>query len=131
MEGSNYSGRGRRSIERGIRHDRYDERKQRLESAYEFLEDEEKVHNLRLRRGGAMEYDPRQGEVMVPDCVEFVIKSKDLDILEKISKACDLFGMRVVLPEFKQPNFTYENVRGETRVTNQDVDYVAFVRLVL
>lgn len=107
----------------------YDDRIHRLEAARDYIEGHSHISDVTVRRGGAMEYDPRKGEVMVPDCVEFTISSKEHDVLQKISKACDLFGMRVVVPEFKQPDFTHEDQHGHEE-EGEDVDYIALIRLV-
>lgn len=101
-----------------------------MKPMYNHLEDISGIDSVRIRAGGAMEFDPRKGEVMVPDCVEFTITKKSNRILKLLSGICDKYDRRVILPEFKQPNFTYRNYEGEKRVHNNDVDYVAFVRLV-
>lgn len=102
-----------------------DERAEEYRGVQEFMEAVDGVNGVRINVGMPMEFDPRKGETPKPDGIEFTISEKTDEVLLRISEACEKFGMRVVLPEFKQPNFTFDGRRY-----NENVDYVAFVRLV-
>lgn len=104
-----------------------EERAEEYKPAYEYLEGTEEIRSLAIQVGGPMEFDPAKGEVMIPDCVEFAVDEMTDEVLSKISKACDWYGLRVIKPDHKQPGYTYMTARGEE--TNHR-SYEVFVRLV-
>lgn len=89
------------------------------------------IDEVRTNVGMPMEFDPRQGEVPKPDGIEFTLPNdEDLSILRLIDEVCEKHDLKVRLPDFKQPDFTYTSHKGETRAPNKNADYDAFVRLV-
>lgn len=108
-----------------------DEKAAEFKPVREFMLKHPAIDEVYINVGMPMEFDPRKGETPKPDGIEFKIPNvNDLSVQSKISEACEKFGMRVKMPDFKQPGFTYTTHRGEERVYNEDVDYDAFVRLV-
>jgi|AntDeeMetagen134_2_1112570.scaffolds.fasta_scaffold00384_20 hypothetical protein len=61
------------------------------------------IDDVQYLAGGWIEFDPNRGEVMVPECVQFKLKNDDdLASLSLISKLTERFGLKVVVPEYKQ-----------------------------
>lgn len=110
---------------------RADEWVDALQPARNHLLEHPAIEEVRINAGMPMEYDPRKGETPKPTGLEFTIPNgDDLSVLKHISDACDRFGLRVVLPDFKQPNWEFRRRDGEVRTYNEHVDYDKFVRLV-
>jgi len=102
-----------------------------FEPARQFVAEHPAIDGVRINVGMPMEFDPRSGERPKPDGLEFTIPDdEDFSVLNHISEAYDRFDMRVKLTPYKQPNWTFENHRGDKRTLNEDADYDAFVRLV-
>jgi hypothetical protein len=86
------------------------------------LEQHDDIEDVGISVGMPMEFDPRKGETPIPDGVGFSIPHQDFDLIRHISDVCEEYDMKVKMPDFKQPGFTY---KGKT----YEKDYEAFVRL--
>lgn len=102
-----------------------EERAEETRPIREELAEHPNIQNVRGRAGGAMEFDPRKGEVMVPECIEFEIVHEGLSVLKHIDRVCEKHGLCVLKPDWKQPGF-----RWEGREYNRTIDYDTYVRLV-
>lgn len=100
-------------------------RDERLQAVYDKVSDLAVVVDAGQYAGGPMEFDPRKGETMIPDCVE--VKVEDTDDMEFLRTVSDIVGDEFVvrMPDFKQPGFTFDG-----RTYYEDRDYEAVVRLV-
>jgi len=104
-----------------------EQRKTDLKTLQGKVESIDGAHDTRFRWGGAMEYDPRQGESMVPNCVEFKVEDEtDTEFMKELNAAMESVGdFKIRRPTFKQPGFTWDGREYYT-----DADYDAFVRIV-